>query len=309
MKRLVLISSYCDTEEKINILKENLIEYKKLGLDTLLISPIDLGKEIFELCDYYFNTKENPLISYPEWIFFWWRITELNNIGTVKLQRGYPDYGWAALLQTKRLLQLGIILEYDILIHTIYDLDLNEETKEKILHEGRNMIFKRRELPNNIVETSLHLIILNKETANNFQNEITYSMYHQIGSNVENFIANLKIKFEIESSDIVVEDRINFYQNWNHFDLSINNKYKIFFSKNLHINRNFDIVIYDIKEFINFEILINEKKWTYSTNENFILNTGILCKDISSFKIKIDNSEDDYLDNLSILEWSAIETL
>ena len=237
-------------------------------------------------------------------------MTKLSDIGSVKLQRGYPDYGWAALLQTKRLLQLGIILEYDILIHTIYDLVLNEETKERILNEEKNTIFKWREpFNNNIIDASLHLIILNKETANKFQNDITYSIYHQIGSNVENLIADLKIKFKIESSDIAIKDKIYFFQNWNHFDLSINDKYKIFFSKNSHINQNFDILIYEIKELINFEILINEKKWAYFTNKNFILNTEISCKDISSFKIKIDNSEDDYIDNLSILEWSAIETL
>ena len=119
----------------------------------------------------------------------------------------------------------------------------------------------------------------------------------------------MKIKFKIESSDIAIKDKIYFFQNWNHFDLSINDKYKIFFSKNSHINQNFDILIYEIKELINFEILINEKKWAYFNNKNFILNTEISCKDISSFKIKIDNSEDDYIDNLSILEWSAIETL
>jgi glycosidase len=40
MKKLALISSFCDTEEKKNVLTENLDILKNLNIDTLLISPI-----------------------------------------------------------------------------------------------------------------------------------------------------------------------------------------------------------------------------------------------------------------------------
>ena len=49
MKKIVLISSYCDTQEKINILSENIKVLKSLGLDTLVISPITLPNEIIEI--------------------------------------------------------------------------------------------------------------------------------------------------------------------------------------------------------------------------------------------------------------------
>ena len=46
MRRLFLISSYCDTEEKTEVLKKNLIRIKDLGWDTMLLSPIGLESSI-----------------------------------------------------------------------------------------------------------------------------------------------------------------------------------------------------------------------------------------------------------------------
>ena len=57
MKKIVLISSYCDTEEKINILYDNIKILKGLGIDTLVISPVTLPKEIIEVSDFVFFTK------------------------------------------------------------------------------------------------------------------------------------------------------------------------------------------------------------------------------------------------------------
>ena len=51
MKKIALISSYCDTEKKIEILKNNILILKKIGIDTLVISPITLTSEIIELSE------------------------------------------------------------------------------------------------------------------------------------------------------------------------------------------------------------------------------------------------------------------
>ena len=62
MKKIVLISTFCDTEEKIIVLKENILSLKQLGLDTLVISPLILPAEIIEISDFVFFTKENPIL-------------------------------------------------------------------------------------------------------------------------------------------------------------------------------------------------------------------------------------------------------
>ena len=51
MKKIALISTFCDTEEKQNVLKENIIKIKSFGIDVMAISPIQIPHDIISLCD------------------------------------------------------------------------------------------------------------------------------------------------------------------------------------------------------------------------------------------------------------------
>ena len=73
MRKIALIGSYCDTEEKIQILKENIKKLKDLGLDILVISPLTLPSEIIESSDFVFFTKENPLLTWPVRAVTFWK--------------------------------------------------------------------------------------------------------------------------------------------------------------------------------------------------------------------------------------------
>jgi hypothetical protein len=66
MKRIVLINSYCDTQEKIDVLLENLNILKSAGLDKFLYSPILLPNNIIECCTYFMYNKQNPILHFPE---------------------------------------------------------------------------------------------------------------------------------------------------------------------------------------------------------------------------------------------------
>ena len=116
MKKLALISTYCDTEEKKEVLVQNLIELRSLGVDTLVLSPIPLGGDIFEYCDFLFYTKENPILNWPERSYSHWHKQELKTKSTV-LHSFSIDYGWAALYQAKKLSQIGLSYDYDIYYH------------------------------------------------------------------------------------------------------------------------------------------------------------------------------------------------
>jgi len=71
MKKIALISSFCDTQDKLNVLKKNIETLKKNDLDVLLMSPIHLPENIQSMCDYYFQTKDNPVYDWPtKAIFF-----------------------------------------------------------------------------------------------------------------------------------------------------------------------------------------------------------------------------------------------
>ena len=68
MKKIALISTFCDNNEKVEVLKETIIILKNKGMDVMCLSPnfINLSKEIVELSDFIFYTKENPILKWPE---------------------------------------------------------------------------------------------------------------------------------------------------------------------------------------------------------------------------------------------------
>ena len=66
MKKIALISTFCDTDEKIYTLINNIKKLKEVGLDTLVISPIKLPSRIIEISDFVFFTKENPVFNWPQ---------------------------------------------------------------------------------------------------------------------------------------------------------------------------------------------------------------------------------------------------
>ena len=63
MKKIALISTFCDTEDKVQILIENIRTLKNIGLDTLVISPIILPSKVIELSDFVFFTG----LKDPQW--------------------------------------------------------------------------------------------------------------------------------------------------------------------------------------------------------------------------------------------------
>src|SRR5690606_28310757 len=107
MNKIVLISSYCDTEEKINILNKNIDTIKSLGLDIMLNSPIILPLELITKCDYFFLTKDNPVFTWPERALYTWRKLLYNN-KTITLTRCFSDYSWAGLYQVKKLSEIAL---------------------------------------------------------------------------------------------------------------------------------------------------------------------------------------------------------
>ena len=64
-EKVALISSFCDSKEKLDVLKSNIKELKQLAFDVIVISPLTLPKEIVSICDYFFYTKDNLILEWP----------------------------------------------------------------------------------------------------------------------------------------------------------------------------------------------------------------------------------------------------
>lgn len=234
MKKVALISTFCDTEEKVNILESNILEIKNLGIDVIVISPIELPKRIFEICDYLFFTKDNPLLKWPIRMYTHWYQMPIPDGRITTLQRGLADYGWAGLYQVKKLSQIALTFDYDLFYHLIYDLEIDETVKHEFMLDNINIVHPRIN-PNNpeeIWETTLHFMVFDRDMMEKIEKEITLNEYLRTNGMAEGEVLKWKNKFNIPTSNHPVKDKIFYWGDYDFFNYSPFPDFKMFLSKN-----------------------------------------------------------------------------
>jgi hypothetical protein len=323
MKKIILISTFCDTEEKQNILSENIDILKNQGLDVMCLSPnfIQLPHNIVEKSDFVFYTKENPLLSWPERAFTFWKTINTNK-GIVRLTHFLVDYGWAALYQVKKLSEIALTYDYDIFYHIIYDTVIDEVLIEEINKNEVNKIFLCEKPNGNIQNESLQFMVFDRETMEKIVKEITIENYKSTNGVAEDQVTKWKEKFNLLSSETPVKEIIYFYKDKDFFNYGNNSEFKMFFNKHFSdveiwkgeppkggiLNSLFKIVFYDINSDVDINIKVNNiiKSEKLIKGENKMVVTDLLCKDITSLTININNEETDYTQSYFNLNRSYI---
>lgn len=284
MRKIALISSFCDTEEKLEILKTNIFKIKKLGVDVMIFTPFTLPDEIMKSSDYVIVSKENPVLNWPEKAYYQWWGGSING-KSFSLTTTYPDYGYAGLVQIKRMADLALSMEYDFYFPMIYDININEHVQSVFLDTKKNSFFPSMR-DGQVWGIGLHLISLDKEHMFRFKTLITKESYLVEGDFDAFAWLHRAVKLipgVIEKTP--VEDLIYFLQNKNFFDCGLTSKYKCFIHKT-----NFDnmkILFYDfggIKQFTitteNYQKSLEIREWEQIelpfvyTNTLFISHDG-----------------------------------
>ena len=96
MKKIALITSFCNTKEKLKVLYDNIKIIKDLGLDVMVFSHFYLPKNINNIIDYTIISKENPIITWPEKGILQWQSIPYNNF-SIHMSISNSDYGYAVL--------------------------------------------------------------------------------------------------------------------------------------------------------------------------------------------------------------------
>lgn len=287
MKKIALISTFCDTKEKQNILKENIIKIKELGIDVMAISPIEIPYDITKLCDFFFYTKENPLLGWPERAHTQWYRMPISENRITEIHRAFYDYGWAALYQTKKLFQLALTFDYNIFYHLIYDLEIDDIIKSELKSNEVNFVHPRinPHHPDILWEATLHFMVFDRLMIENIINEITLEEYLKTNGVAEDELKKWIKKFNIQVLEHPIKDKIFYWENVDFFDFSPFSEFKLFLSKNekthcwlgespneysSDLTDNLRMVFYSfehmdtIKIFINgIEYIENPKPWEY----------------------------------------------
>jgi hypothetical protein len=279
MKKIALISTFCDTEEKQNILKENIIKIKTFGVDVMAISPIQIPQEIVTLCDYFFYTKDNELLKWPVRMYTHWYQMPISEGRITTLQRGLADYGWAGLHQVKKLSQIALTFDYDMFYHMIYDLEIDDVVENEFKSNNINIVHPRinPHHPETLWETTLHFMVFDRDMMSKIEKEITLEEYLRTNGIAEGEVLKWKNKFNIPTSNHPVKDKIFYWGDYDFFNYSPFPEFKLFLSKNEPIiiwlgenpvydetlPENLRMVFHGFSEMSEIQITVNEITNTY----------------------------------------------
>jgi len=284
MKKLFLISSFCDNEEKIKVLHDNIVRIKELGHDILLLSPIDLPNDITNKTNFYFRTKENPVSTIEEKTYIHWkRLTD-----EYRLERFFPEYGWAALYQNKKLSQIGLTFDYDIYYHIIYDTKINDELIKQINNNTVNEYYSNVSTNGDINKFSLHFIPLNRDGLIKFEKFLNKEDYNGSDDLTHDYMLKWANKYEIPKNDYIVEEYINYYTDINFFSIYDGNEVNVFFEKFELNQKTNKIVCYDIKD-NDVKVIVNDNMVFSNFEETKPVETNLLSSEINKVVVSIND--------------------
>ena len=289
MKRIALISSFCDSQNKIDLLFQNIQSLKALGLDVMIFTPFSLPQQINEIADYILISKENPLLDWPEKAYFqWWDVTV--NDQHMTLTTTYPDYGFAGLIQVKRMADLALSMDYDLFFPMIYDININDHVRSVLTGHNPNSFFPSMR-DGQVWAIGLHLISLDRDHLTRFKNLITRESYLVEGEFDAFAWLHRAVKLIpgiLETEP--VEDLIYYFDNKDFFDCSIINNVKCFIHK--IENSEIKLVFYDFGGVKNFVISTEDFCTEHIVREWDQIN--IPYKNYESFIIKHDGIDYDF---------------
>lgn len=256
MKKVALISTFCDSKEKLDLLTENIKKIKKLKVvDVIIYTPIQLPHEIYKICDVVIFSKENPVLNWPGKAMEAWREFIINGKIICKLYSTVPDYGYAGLNQVKRMAELALSMGYDHFFPTIYDIEINKEVEKVLLSNKINSFYPSRR-GDTLWEVGLHLISLNREYMERFNKIISKENYlnHKSDGDIFTFIKDCIVKENlgvIENTPEIVDQIAMVYDFWN---CSPTSKFKCFIHKNIEEGENIKILLYGYEGEKSFKI-------------------------------------------------------
>jgi hypothetical protein len=307
MKKLALISSFCDDENKINVLVSNIKKLKEMNFDVLLLSPIHLDINVTRYCDYYFFTKDNPVYNWPFRGWNFWRTFYLDG-KYIKISKTVSDYGWASLNQIKQLNAIALNLDYDYYYHLIYDLKIDENVIKYFLEPKERLVFpsKRGET---IWNTGLHLMIFNKNYLALFNSHIREESYNSIEEEQSVFDWLLKVVkiIPLRVAETPVEDEIYLYEKEDIFNYSTEKSFKFFIDKNDKTLEPIKILFYDIKE--ELKLLVPQENIIIDINQDCIIELGFNKFDMKQVLLQVNEKISDITKLISEVKHNTLEFL
>jgi hypothetical protein len=284
MKKISLISSFCDTEEKIKVLEKNLNILNGMGIDSIVISPFPLPDRIINKCSYFMKTKDNPVLDWPQRSMFSW--TEINlNGNPYRMSRTYADYGWAGLHQVKQLSEIAFTLNYDQFFHMIYDLKMDDNIISGLQSDKICSIYPS--IRNSQVwKAGLHFMIFDRKNLERFISNIHLDSYLSLrGSDAFGWLDNLHGVFPYNYESEPVEDEIFYYEGHDFYNYSPTEEFSMFIIKDDETKETIKLMFYNVKFPGEYKIKINGNQSDLKIDNYEILDLNVLDHQIQNIEI------------------------
>tara|TARA_R100001377_G_C3194333_1_gene111953 strand:- start:1660 stop:2607 length:948 start_codon:yes stop_codon:yes gene_type:complete len=250
---LFCITSHCDNNEKLELLKQNITTLKQNGFRVLVSSHIPLDEEILKSIDYFIYDESNPILHYPERALKFWKtvwVPEMVNglDGAFWELRSYiPDYGWTVLNQYSKMSAFCKTLDYTNLTIINYDVKL---TPKMLGDSTSNIMSTVMWKDGNVRFPSLIYFTLNSNDFFRLTELFNKQDYIDNKYDSETYLGVLLKDFKYEVFEDLVEDEVEFKEIEDEYIWNVNNindEFELFYDYDY-------IIIYTIKNKVIFNI-------------------------------------------------------
>lgn len=252
-KRVVLITSYCDNQSKIDVLVKNIMKVKENNLDVFLMSPIELPKEVISLCDLYIQTKENPITKWPDKSMFEYRGFNIDDT-FFEMNLGKPDYGWASLYQLKKICQIALTYDYEYYYHILYDTKLDDSLLKYFKTNEQCLLFPTSKG----FSVGGYFMGFNKNTLGLCESLITTDLYYKNFDVAEQILVSISNVLPCKICEEITEDEIYYFEGLDLFNYSDFNNFKFFIHKRTGMEDNAKLFFYDMLSETDVIVRVND---------------------------------------------------
>lgn len=289
MKECFAITSYCNTTEKLNILEKTINNINQYGLDVIVHAHYPLSVDIQKKIKSYFYSSENPILK-TRFNKFWYFTPPY------KLEITVYDYYFTTLKGWMEL--IDICQNYDR-IHIInYDTNVSMDLFNLSRKYSQSIFLQNRDTSNNYILPIY--FCLNKKSFDYFKSNITLEKYLEFNKLngpflplIEEFIPTFITGndfftvpyWEYDESklleyDVASDTRFDWGKT---LDMGVS---KIFIGEYKDLAR---ILFFDIKEYMEISVIINNRVLTGKTSETELFNLGLPFRYIDDLQIKIND--------------------
>jgi hypothetical protein len=285
----IAITSYCNTERKLDILNRTIDNVKQYNLPVFIHAHYPLADEIQKKVHSYFYSSDNPILNRYNLFWTW--------ADSYKLEIRVYDMTFTTLKGWNESIQ--ILKDYER-IHIInYDTNLTPDVFNLSRKYKQSMFLQNKNTERNY--DLITYFCLNKKSFDYFRENLTLEKYltcthpGEFIPPPEEFVPMFTIGddfFQVPNTEFSQDELLKYdIANENRFiwdkELKINGA-KIFMGE---FNNSANILFFDIVDNLKIEVNLNDKilNQTIEPGKSQLIDLGVRFKDIRVIKIAVNN--------------------